>query len=296
VSTSPLRVTLILLAVSIGAAGASAQSGGGYDLSWNTIDGGGATFSTGGVFSLGATAGQPDAGNHSAAPFALSGGFWFAPDAIFSVAKDFSDNSTAGVTVSLACMSGVVSPPTATATEATPASFTVTGYTGAPTCTATETVPPGYTANQTGCAGVALSTGTCTITNTAIPGTISIIQTTVPSPDPTATLFSFTAGGGLVPTSFTLANGGIQTFTGVTPGSGYSVAQTVSPGWTLTSATCSDGSLPGNIDLDRNEAITCTFVTSRDPEIPVLSGYGLLLLAFGLAAAATIFLRVRQGL
>jgi hypothetical protein len=40
-------IVLALLTVSI----AAAQSGGGYDLTWSTIDGGGATFSTGGSYS-----------------------------------------------------------------------------------------------------------------------------------------------------------------------------------------------------------------------------------------------------
>lgn len=56
---------------------ALAQSGGGYDLTWNTMDSGGATFSAGGGFSLGGTIGQPDA---SAAlvgdGYSLIGGFW----------------------------------------------------------------------------------------------------------------------------------------------------------------------------------------------------------------------------
>jgi len=51
-----------------------------YDLSWNTIDGGGGTFSTGGAFSLGGTIGQPDAGpipsGMSGGSFDLLGGFW----------------------------------------------------------------------------------------------------------------------------------------------------------------------------------------------------------------------------
>lgn len=51
---------------------ASAQ----YDLSWYTIDGGGAMFSTGGSFSLGGTIGQPDAGVMSGGSFTLTGGFW----------------------------------------------------------------------------------------------------------------------------------------------------------------------------------------------------------------------------
>ena len=54
----------------------SAQTGGGYDLTWNSIDGGGATFSTGGGYSLGATVGQADAGAASGGVYTLSGGFW----------------------------------------------------------------------------------------------------------------------------------------------------------------------------------------------------------------------------
>ncbi len=57
-----------------------AQTGGGYDLSWNTIDNGGATFSQGGGYSLGGTLGQPDAGillgHASGVTYTLAGGFW----------------------------------------------------------------------------------------------------------------------------------------------------------------------------------------------------------------------------
>jgi hypothetical protein len=53
-----------------------AQVGGGYDLTWNTIDGGGGTSSTGGAFSLGGTIGQPDAGSLSGGTYSLAGGFW----------------------------------------------------------------------------------------------------------------------------------------------------------------------------------------------------------------------------
>lgn len=56
------------------------QSSGGYDLSWATIDGGGHTFSTSadGVFSLGGTMGQPDAGVMAGDSHTLVGGFWAA--------------------------------------------------------------------------------------------------------------------------------------------------------------------------------------------------------------------------
>ncbi len=54
-----------------------AQSGGGYDLSWSTVDGGGGTFSTGGDYSLGGTIGQPDVGVLSGGDYTLTGGFWY---------------------------------------------------------------------------------------------------------------------------------------------------------------------------------------------------------------------------
>jgi hypothetical protein len=49
----------------------------GYDLSWHTIAGGGATFSTGGSYLLGGAIGQPEAvGKVGNSPYTLDGGFW----------------------------------------------------------------------------------------------------------------------------------------------------------------------------------------------------------------------------
>lgn len=70
---------LVLLAAFLSltlAVGASAQSGGGYDLSWWTVDGGGYTWSTGGGYSLAGTIGQPDAGVLQGSGYTLAGGFW----------------------------------------------------------------------------------------------------------------------------------------------------------------------------------------------------------------------------
>ncbi len=55
---------------------AAAQSGGPYDLTWNTVDGGGETFSSGGDYILGGTIGQPDAGVMLGDSYILQGGFW----------------------------------------------------------------------------------------------------------------------------------------------------------------------------------------------------------------------------
>jgi hypothetical protein len=68
------RVVLVLVAALSGFAvsRASAQS---YSIDWFTIDGGGGT-STGGVYSVSGTIGQPDAGHMSGGNFTLDGGFW----------------------------------------------------------------------------------------------------------------------------------------------------------------------------------------------------------------------------
>jgi hypothetical protein len=64
---------LVFLAVS-----APAQ----YAINWSTIDGGGGT-STGGVYSVSGTIGQPDAGpTMTNGQFSVTGGFWALPTAV----------------------------------------------------------------------------------------------------------------------------------------------------------------------------------------------------------------------
>lgn len=62
-----------------------AQTGGGYDLTWNSIDGGGAMLSTGGGYELGGTIGQPDAGMLSGGGYMLVGGFWGGVTSSFGI-------------------------------------------------------------------------------------------------------------------------------------------------------------------------------------------------------------------
>ena len=82
------RVTCsVLVLLCMLASAALAQSGGGYDLAWSTVDGGGQTFSTGGGYSLGGTIGQPDAGLLTGEGYRLEGGFWIggASGAVYRV-------------------------------------------------------------------------------------------------------------------------------------------------------------------------------------------------------------------
>ena len=81
----------IALALLVGIGTASAQRNDdpalpqdSYELSWFSIDGGGATFSEGGAYSLGGSIGQADAGAMSGGAYSLSGGFWAGVPAIYS--------------------------------------------------------------------------------------------------------------------------------------------------------------------------------------------------------------------
>jgi hypothetical protein len=89
---------------------------------------------------------------------------------------------------------------------------------------------------------------------------ITVVKQTVPSPDPTNTAFAFVASydaGG-----FSLTNGGTNESGPLVPGT-YSVNETPVPAnWTLTSATCDDGSPISAIVLSANEHVTCTFVNT----------------------------------
>jgi hypothetical protein len=70
-----ISASCIGLLFTVGAARGLAQS---FSLSWFTVDGGGAMFSTGGNFELSGTIGQPDAGVATGGSFTLTGGFWSA--------------------------------------------------------------------------------------------------------------------------------------------------------------------------------------------------------------------------
>ena len=66
-----------------------------YSIDWHTIDGGGT--STGGVYSVSGTIGQPDAGKMSGGNFTIDGGFWGIVAALqtpgaplLSIARTFS--------------------------------------------------------------------------------------------------------------------------------------------------------------------------------------------------------------
>jgi hypothetical protein len=99
-------------------------------------------------------------------------------------------------------------------------------------------------------------------------GTLNVKKVTDPSPDPTNTSFSFTKNGSNNPTTlprtFGLVNGQTDTET-VFAANDFSVQEAVPTNWTLTSASCDNGSgtLSGStlsgITVAPDENVTCTF-------------------------------------
>jgi hypothetical protein len=67
----PLHLVAVLALATV-TFSARAQS---YSIDWYTIDGGGGT-STGGVYTVSGTIGQPDAGHMSGGNYTIDGGFW----------------------------------------------------------------------------------------------------------------------------------------------------------------------------------------------------------------------------
>ncbi|MGH2978826.1 MAG: prealbumin-like fold domain-containing protein, partial [Solirubrobacterales bacterium] len=113
---------------------------------------------------------------------------------------------------------------------------------------------------------------TCTFTDHKR-GKVVVVMDAVPN-DPQD--FSFTAGGGLTPASFSLdddSDGTLPntlTINDVPTGSGYSLSQSLPPGWDAASATCSNGSPIGNITVSPNETVTCTFTNHKRGQIVVV--------------------------
>lgn len=65
-----------ILAATIVATPVRAQSGGAYSVDWSSLGAGGSSFAAAGVYRLGGSIGQTDAGYQAAGAYALRGGFW----------------------------------------------------------------------------------------------------------------------------------------------------------------------------------------------------------------------------
>lgn len=71
-----LLILYLIILMSVLATPVLAETSATYDLSWWTVDGGGAVGLTSGNYALSGTAGQPDASALSNGDYDLTGGFW----------------------------------------------------------------------------------------------------------------------------------------------------------------------------------------------------------------------------
>jgi hypothetical protein len=69
---------IALASVGLATSGALAQSGGGYRLTWNSLDCGSATSSSGSQYVLRSTIGQPESGSPAGGAYSMQGG-WVVP-------------------------------------------------------------------------------------------------------------------------------------------------------------------------------------------------------------------------
>lgn len=143
-----------------------------------------------------------------------------------------------------------------------------------------ETVPDGWMLESATCSdgspitNIKLSENEvifCRFVNVQL-GQIIVKKITNPLTDVT-TNFDFTSnvadGGTREQTSFTLHNNQIKVLSHIVPGSGYSIVESTKAGWDLSSAVCSDGSPPTNIDVEPGETVTCTFTNTQNGKLIV---------------------------
>ena len=132
-----------------------------------------------------------------------------------------------------------------------------------------ESTPPNWTLASATCDNgdtpdaIDLGTGevvTCTFTNVADPGSITIEKLTDPNPDPTGTVFAFSGD-----VSGSIGNGQQIVETDLPPGT-YTTTELVPSGWTLSSIVCDDDDSTGDtsgatatIVVAAGEDVTCTF-------------------------------------
>ena len=119
----PIVLALLIASVAV------AQIGSGYDLTWQTIDGGGGSTSGGG-YRLDQTLGQVDAGVQSGGGYVLQGGYWGAAALILPTSTPTPTSTTTATPTRT---------PTATPTGSRTPTPTPTGS-HAPTPTVTPTV------------------------------------------------------------------------------------------------------------------------------------------------------------
>jgi nucleoid-associated protein YejK len=215
---------------------------------------------------------------------ATTNGVMITPAPGAAVSCVFTDTKLASITIAKTAAGGDA---TFTFTEATLGSLSVTTSGGAGSASYVDVAPGTYALGETPLAGwsagpfggactssgtVVVGAGsdvTCTITNTKL-ASISIDKVTLPSGDLTS--FSFSATGGLSPSSFSLTDvAAPQQFTDVTPGQAYTVTESVPSGWSLvTSGSGCVATINGvTITPTPGQSVSCVFTDTKLASISI---------------------------
>ena len=105
-----------------------------------------------------------------------------------------------------------------------------------------------------------------TVGSSAATGKIVVKKVTDPASD-TTTQFTFNPS---YASSFKLTGGGSNDSGPLAPGSGYTVTESPTVGWTLTSATCDNSNNPASgITVTAGQTVTCTFTNQAQGKIVV---------------------------
>lgn len=134
-----------LLALTGRAGPVSAQSGGGYDLTWHSVDHGGGE-STGGGFAVNGTIGQTAAGTMTGGGYGVTGGFW--PAIVPTATPTSTPINTPTLTPTPTATNTLTPTSTPTATDTptrTPTPTHTATFTATPTFTPTPTPTPSST-------------------------------------------------------------------------------------------------------------------------------------------------------
>jgi len=104
---------------------------------------------------------------------------------------------------------------------------------------------------------------TCTFYNDK-QGKILVDKVTAPANDPKPFNFNLNGGPDNIAQKFSLTDSASVYDSGDIKAGTYSLAEVATKKWTLSSASCSDGSDPANISLSTGETITCTFTNTEN--------------------------------
>jgi hypothetical protein len=190
----------------------------------------------------------------------------------FTVSKDFSDNNTDPVLMTLTCSSGTIAVNPLPAVDGGPdAVFTINGFLPGATCTATEAATPGYDQDDSACqaGGLLADGGSCTMVNTVRTGIFTVHKSYDDANTTPVMIFASCTGGGSFdqnPLPAAPGDPAVFTYTGFAGDPTCSAVETGAPdGYVSNNDDCQDGDeLNGSCRIINELIIIARFRVTKD--------------------------------